>query len=118
MITTRIGAYAVSIRRHPVRVGGERPARGRPPDPEAGPARRKPHAGHLDATPKYVAIRTLSRVTWAARGFSTATWCPSRESSRHRRRVLFREADRPRRVRLANCVQTGTGVLVLTYGSA
>jgi dihydrofolate reductase len=31
---------------------------------------------------------------------------------------LFREMDRPRPLRLTNCVQTGTGVLMLTYEPA
>ena len=121
-----------------------------PDQPDANPI-----AAHLNATPKYVATRTLSHVTWAGARILDGDLVPAVRKLKADGdgvlavlgsgvlvqdliaadlvdsytlfvhplllgigKRLFRGTDRPHRLRLANCVQTGTGVLVLTYESA
>jgi dihydrofolate reductase len=121
-----------------------------PDQPDANPM-----AAHLNATPKYVATRTLSRVTWAGTRILDGDLAPAVRTLKDdgdgvlavlgsgvlvqdliaadlvdsytlfvhplllgTGKRLFRELDRPRPLHLVNCVQTGTGVLILTYRSA
>jgi dihydrofolate reductase len=121
------------------------------PDQPAG----NPMAAHLNATPKYVATRTLTGLTWsnarvlhgdldtAVRGLKS-----SQEGNvavlgsgvlvqeliandlvdgyrlflhplvLGTGKRLFREMDRPRRLRLVDCTTTTTGVVMLSYEAA
>ena len=111
-----------------------------------------PMAAHLNATPKYVATRTLRDLAWSNARVLEGELVPAvRELlSQGEGNVavlgsgvlvqdligndlvdgyrlflhplllgtgkrLFREMDRPRRLRLADCTPTPTGVLMLTY---
>ncbi len=111
-----------------------------------------PMAAHLNATPKYVATRTLTGLAWSnahvlggelvpavrdlkAQGDGTIAVLGSGVLVQQliaddlvdgyrlflhplllgTGKRLFREMDRPRRLRLADCTQTTTGVVMLTY---
>lgn len=111
-----------------------------------------PMAAHLNATPKYVATRTLTHLTWShaqvldgelasavrdlkSRGDGTIAVLGSGVLVQDliandlvdgyrlflhplllgTGKRLFREMNRPRRLRLVDCTPTTTGVLVLTY---
>jgi dihydrofolate reductase len=113
-----------------------------------------PMAAHLNATPKYVATRTLSSLTWSnsqvldgelvsavrdlkARGDGNIAVLGSGVLVQDliandlvdgyrlflhplllgTGKRLFREMNRPRRLRLVECTPTSTGVLMLTYNS-
>jgi dihydrofolate reductase len=118
-----------------------------PHQPDANPM-----AAHLNATPKYVATRTLRQLTWSNAHVldgDLATAVRKLKSKGEGNLVvlgsgvlveeliatdnvdeyrlflhplllgkgkrLFREMDRPRRLRLASCDATTTGVLMLSY---
>jgi len=109
-------------------------------------------AAHLNATPKYVATRTLTSLDWSNAQVLDGELVPAvRELKSHGEgsiavlgsgvlvqeliahdlvdgyrlflhplllgtgKRLFREMDRPRRLRLVECTPTSTGVLMLTY---
>jgi dihydrofolate reductase len=111
-----------------------------------------PMAAHLNATPKYVATRTLTRLTWSnSQVLQGELGSAVRDLKSHgdgnvavlgsgalvqdliandlvdgyhlllhplllgTGKRLFREMDRPRRLRLLDCTPTTTGVLMLTY---
>jgi dihydrofolate reductase len=111
-----------------------------------------PMAAHLNATPKYVATRTLTRLTWANSRVLDGELAPAVRDLKASGdgnvavlgsgvlvqdliaadlvdgyrlflhplllgtgKRLFREMDRPRRLRLVDSAPTGTGVLMLTY---
>lgn len=111
-----------------------------------------PMAAHLNATPKYVATRTLSELTWHNAHVLEGELGPAvRELKAQGEggigvlgsgvlvqsliaedlvdgfrlfvhpllmgtgKRLFREMDRPRRLRLLDCAPTSTGVLMLSY---
>jgi dihydrofolate reductase len=113
-----------------------------------------PMAAHLNATPKYVASRTLTSLAWANSQVLVGELVPAVRdlTSRGNGNIavlgsgvlvqqliaddlvdgyrlflhplllgtgkrLFREMDRPRRLRLVECAPTPTGVLMLTYDS-
>jgi dihydrofolate reductase len=113
-----------------------------------------PMAAHLNATPKYVATRTLTSVAWSDShvldGELTSAVRDLKSQGDGNIAVLgsgvlvqeliandlvdgyrlflhplllgtgkrlFREMDRPRRLRLVDCTPTTTGVLMLTYDS-
>jgi len=113
-----------------------------------------PMAAHLNATPKYVATRTLSSLGWSnsrvldgelasavrvlksqgdgniallGSGALVQELIANDLVDRYRLFLhplllgtgqrLFREMDRPRRLRLVDCTPTTTGVLMLTYDS-
>ena len=114
-----------------------------------------PMAAHLNATPKYVATRTLSKPTWSnahvldgemvaavrnlksqgdgniavlGSGALVQELIANDLVDRYRLflhplllgtgKRLFREMDRPRRLKLVDCSPTTTGVIMLTYESA
>lgn len=114
-----------------------------------------PMAAHLNATPKYVATRTLTGLSWSNAHVLDGDLVPAvrRLKSRGEGNIavlgsgvlvqdliaadlvdgyrlflhplllgtgkrLFRHLDRPRRLRLADCTPTTTGVLMLTYEPA
>jgi dihydrofolate reductase len=111
-----------------------------------------PMAAHLNATPKYIATRTLTSLTWSNSQVLEGDLGPAVRDLKSQGdgnlavlgsgvlvqelvandlvdgyrlfvhplllgtgKRLFREMDRPRRLRLVNCTPTTTGVLVLTY---
>jgi dihydrofolate reductase len=111
-----------------------------------------PIAAHLNATPKYVASRTLTRLDWANARLLDGELVPAVRDLKARGegdvavlgsgvlvqqliandlvdgyrlflhplllgtgKRLFRELDRPRRLRLTDCTPTTTGVLMLAY---
>jgi dihydrofolate reductase len=111
-----------------------------------------PMAAHLNATPKYVATRTLTGLTWSNSRVLDGELGPAvRDLKAHGEgnitvlgsgvlvqdliaddlvdgyllflhplllgagKRLFRSMDRPRRLRLADCTPTTTGVLMLRY---
>src|SRR6266568_4340217 len=104
-----------------------------------------PMAAHLNAAPKYVATRTLTDVTWSnaqvlhgdlkSRGEGTVVVLGSGVLVQEliandlvdgyhlflhplllgTGKRLFREMDRPTRLRLVDCTPTSTGVLMLRY---
>jgi dihydrofolate reductase len=111
-----------------------------------------PMAAHLNATPKYVATRTLTDVSWSHAEVLDGDLAPTVRELKSRGdgniavlgsgvlvqeliandlvdgyrlfvhplllgtgKRLFREMDRPRRLRLAGCTPTSTGVLMLSY---
>jgi dihydrofolate reductase len=111
-----------------------------------------PMAAHLNATPKYVATRTLTDLTWSNAQVLGGDLVPAvrllKEDGDGTLAVLgsgvlvqdlvandlvdgyrlflhplllgtgkrlFREHDRPRRLRLAACTPTSTGVVMLSY---
>jgi dihydrofolate reductase len=113
-----------------------------------------PMAAHLNATPKYVATRTLSRLTWSNAQVLDGELVPAVQDLKaqgdgniavlgsgvlvqdllandlvdgHRLflhplllgtgKRLFRDMERPKRLRLVECTPTTTGVLMLTYES-
>jgi dihydrofolate reductase len=113
-----------------------------------------PMAAHLNATPKYVATRTLSSLEWSnshvldgelvsavgdLKAQSTGNIAVLGSGLLVQELIaddlidgyhlflhplllgtgkrLFREMDRPRRVRFVDCTPTTTGVLMLTYDS-
>jgi len=114
-----------------------------------------PMAAHLNATPKYVATRTLTSLTWSnaqvldgelvsavrdlkaygdgnlavlGSGVLVQELIANDLVDGYRLFVhplllgtgkrLFRELDRPRRLRLVDCTPTSTGVLMLGYDTA
>lgn len=114
-----------------------------------------PMAAHLNTTPKYVATRTLSDLTWSnsqvldgelvsavgdlkSHGDGTIAVLGSGVLVQDLMandlvdgyhlflhplllgtgKRLFRELDRPRRLRFVECTPTATGVLMLTYDAA
>jgi dihydrofolate reductase len=114
-----------------------------------------PMAAHLNATPKHVATRTLSALTWPNARILDGDLAPAvrrlKEAGDGAIAVLgsgvlvqqlmagdlvdsdrlflhplllgtgkrlFRELDRPRRLRLTDCAPTSTGVLMLSYEAA
>jgi len=111
-----------------------------------------PMAAHLNATPKYVATRTLTDLTWSNSQVLSGELAPAVRDLTARGdgnvavlgsgvlvqdllandlvdgyrlflhplllgtgKRLFREMDRPRRLRLVDCTPTSTGVLLLRY---
>jgi dihydrofolate reductase len=111
-----------------------------------------PMAAHLNATPKYVATRTLTGTAWANSRVLEGDLVPAvralkeggdgvvavlgsgvlvRDLIAHdlvdgyrlflhplllgTGKRLFRDLDRPRRLRLVDCTPTGTGVVMLSY---
>jgi dihydrofolate reductase len=111
-----------------------------------------PMAAHLNATPKYVASRTLTSLTWSNARLLDGEMVPAVQDLKAQGdgnvavlgsgvlvqeliandlvdgyrlfvhplllgtgKRLFREMDRPRRLRLVDCAPTTTGVLMLTY---
>jgi dihydrofolate reductase len=111
-----------------------------------------PMAAHLNATPKYVATRTLTSLTWPNSQILDGELASAVKDLKSRGdgniavlgsgvlvreliandlvdgyrlflhplllgtgKRLFREMDRPRRLRLVDCTPTTTGVLMLTY---
>ncbi len=113
-----------------------------------------PMAAHLNATPKYLATRTLSSLTWSNAHVLAGELVPAVQDLKAQSegnivvlgsgvlvqeliandlvdgyclfvhplllgtgKRLFREMDRPRRLRLVDCTPTTTGVLMLTYDS-
>jgi dihydrofolate reductase len=111
-----------------------------------------PMAAHLNATPKYVATRTLTSLTWSNSQVLDGDLVPAVQDLKSRDegtiavlgsgvlvqdliandlvdgyrlflhplllgsgKRLFREMDRPRRLRLVDCTPTTTGVLMLSY---
>lgn len=111
-----------------------------------------PMAAHLNATPKYVATRTLTDLTWSNAHRLDGDLAPAVRELKAQGdggiavlgsgvlvqdliandlvdgyrlflhplllgtgKRLFRELDRPRRLRLVDCAPTGTGVLMLSY---
>jgi dihydrofolate reductase len=111
-----------------------------------------PMAGHLNATPKYVATRTLASLSWSNSHVLGGELVPAVTDLKTRGdgniavlgsgvlvqeliandlvdgyrlflhplllgtgKRLFRELDRPRRLRLVDCTPTTTGVLMLSY---
>ena len=118
-----------------------------PHQPEANPM-----AAHLNATPKYVASRTLKQLTWSKAQILEGDLASAVKKLKSRGdgnivvlgsgvlvqelitsdlvdgyqlflhplllgtgKRLFREMDRPRRLRLTSCNATTTGVLMLSY---
>jgi dihydrofolate reductase len=118
-----------------------------PSQPDANPM-----AAHLNATPKYVATRTLTDLTWTNSRVLDGELVPAVSALKSQGegtiavlgsgvlvqeliandlvdayhlflhplllgtgKRLFRELDRPRRLRLVNHASTPTGVLMLTY---
>jgi dihydrofolate reductase len=114
-----------------------------------------PMAAHLNATPKHVATRTLSNLTWSNSQVLDGELVSAVRSLKSRGdgnvavlgsgvlvqaliahdlvdgyrlflhplllgtgKRLFREMDRPRRLRLVDCTPTTTGVLMLSYEPA
>jgi dihydrofolate reductase len=117
-----------------------------------GQPAENPMAAHLNATPKYVATRTLTSLTWSSSQVLDGELVPAVRDLKARGdgniavlgsgvlvqeliagdlvdgyrlflhplllgtgKRLFRELDRPRRLRLVDCTPTTTGVLMLTY---
>jgi dihydrofolate reductase len=113
-----------------------------------------PMAAHLNRTPKYVATRTLTEVSWNNARVLDGDAVPAVRKLKDAGdgviavlgsgalaqeliandlvdgytlfvhpllmgtgKRLFREYDRPRRLRLTGCVQSRTGVLVLNYAT-
>ena len=113
-----------------------------------------PMAAHLNATPKYVATRTMSRLTWSNAQVLDAELVPAVQDLKSQGsgniavlgsgvlvqellandlidgyrlflhplllgtgKRLFRNMDRPKRLRLVDCTPTTTGVLMLAYES-
>ena len=113
-----------------------------------------PMAAHLNATPKYVATRTLSRLTWSNAQVLDGELVPAVQELKAQGdgniavlgsgvlvqdllandlvdgyrlflhplllgtgKRLFRDMERPKRLRLVECTPTTTGVLMLTYES-
>jgi dihydrofolate reductase len=111
-----------------------------------------PMAAHLNATPKYVATRTLTSLSWSSSQVLDGDLVPAVRDLKSQGdgnvavlgsgvlvqdliandlvdgyrlflhplllgtgKRLFREMDRPRQLRLADCTPTSTGVLMLTY---
>jgi dihydrofolate reductase len=111
-----------------------------------------PMAAHLNATPKYVATRTLTDLTWSNSRVLEGEFAPAVRELKSQGdgniavlgsgvlvqdliandlvdgyrlflhplllgtgKRLFREMDRPRRLRLVECTPTTTGVLMLGY---
>ncbi|WP_422737387.1 dihydrofolate reductase family protein [Micromonospora sp. WMMD729] len=111
-----------------------------------------PMAAHLNATPKYVATRTLTDLTWSNARRLDGDLVPAVADLKSRGdgvvavlgsgvlvreliandlvdgyrlflhplllgsgKRLFPESDRPRRLRLADCTPTSTGVLMVEY---
>ncbi|HEU4426092.1 MAG TPA: dihydrofolate reductase family protein [Pilimelia sp.] len=111
-----------------------------------------PMAAHLNATPKYVASRALTSLTWSNARLLDGELVPAVQDLKAQGngnvavlgsgvlvqdliandlvdgyrlfvhplllgtgKRLFREMDRPRRLRLVDCAPTTTGVLMLTY---
>jgi dihydrofolate reductase len=111
-----------------------------------------PMAAHLNATPKYVASRTLKSLTWSNAQVLDGNLVPAVRDLKSQGdgnlavlgsgvlvqelitndlvdgyrlfvhplllgtgKRLFREMNRPRRLRLVDCTTTTTGVLMLTY---
>ena len=111
-----------------------------------------PMAAHLNATPKYVATRTLTRLPWSNSHVLDAELVTAVRELKSKGdgnvavlgsgvlvqeliandlidgyrlflhplllgtgKRLFRELDRPRRLRLVDCTPTSTGVLMLSY---
>jgi len=111
-----------------------------------------PMAAHLNATPKYVATRTLTSLDWANAQVLDGDLVPAVQDLKAQGdgtiavlgsgvlvqeliandlvdgyrlflhplllgtgKRLFREMDRPRRLRLVDCTPTSTGVLMLNY---
>jgi dihydrofolate reductase len=111
-----------------------------------------PMAAHLNATPKYVATRTLSSLAWSNSHVLEGELAPAVRDLKAKGegniavlgsgvlvqellaadlvdgyrlflhplllgtgKRLFREMDRPRRLRLVDCTPTTTGVLMLAY---
>jgi len=114
-----------------------------------------PMAAHLNATPKYVATRTLTQLTWSHAQVLDGELGPAVKELKSRGdgsivvlgsgmlvqdliasdlvdgyrlflhplllgtgKRLFRQTDRPTRLRLVDCTPTTTGVLMLTYDRA
>jgi dihydrofolate reductase len=114
-----------------------------------------PMAAHLNATPKYVATRTLSDLTWSNARVLDGEFVSAVEGLKSQGtgviavlgsgvlvqdllandlvdgyrlflhplllgtgKRLFRDLDRPRRLRLVDCTPTPTGVLMLSYDTA
>jgi dihydrofolate reductase len=111
-----------------------------------------PMAAHLNATPKYVATRTLATLSWSNSRVLDGELAPAVRDLKSQGdgnlavlgsgmlvqqliaddlvdgyhlflhplllgtgKRLFRQMDRPRRLRLVDCTPTTTGVLMLTY---
>lgn len=110
-----------------------------------------PMAAHLNATPKYVATRTLTDLTWSEARVLDGDLVPAVRKLQGNIAVLgsgvlvqqliannlvdgyrlflhplvlgtgkrlFREMDRPRRLKLVDCTPTTTGVVMLNYDVA
>jgi dihydrofolate reductase len=114
-----------------------------------------PMAAHLNATPKYVATRTLTSLSWSNSQVLDGELGPAVQDLKSRGdgniavlgsgvlvqdliaddlvdgyrlflhplllgtgKRLFREMDRPCRLRLVDCTPTSTGVVMLSYDSA
>jgi dihydrofolate reductase len=86
-----------------------------PTEPDTNPI-----AAHLNATPKYVVTRTLTRLEWAGSRVLGSDVVAAVNDLKHplvlgAGKRLFRQAPRPIPLRLTGCIPTSTGVLLLSY---